>query len=50
MFSNTVNVAVDAINCHGCGRAIFRPHIDRVFMARQGRHTRCDAGVLSMYF
>ena len=30
-FSNTVNVDVNAINCHSHSRANFRPRIDRVF-------------------
>ena len=44
-FSNTVNVDVNAINCHGHGRANFRLRVDRVFTTRPARLTCRDADV-----
>ena len=44
-FSNTVNVDVNTINCHGHSRTNFRTHVDRVFPTRPGRLTRRDADV-----
>ena len=40
-----VNVNVNTINCHGHGRASFRPWVDRVFTTHPGRLTRRDADV-----
>ena len=44
-FRNTVDVDVDAVNCHIHGRTNFRPRVDRVFTTHPGRLTRRDADV-----
>ena len=44
-YTITVNIDVNAINCHRHGHANFRPRVDRVFMTRPGRLTHRDADV-----